>query len=217
MAESKGFFGRMFRGGDKPPEAAETPGTEPTPEPPVPPAPPRQSWLQRLRSGLARSSSALSQSITGVFTKRKLDAETLEELEDILIQADLGVETAAAITDALRAGRFDKEITEEEIKAVLAAEVEKALTPVARPLDDRSRPQAACHPRGRRQRHRQDHDHRQARRQAARRGQVGGARRRRHLPRRRHRAAQDLGRAHRRGGRRPRNRRRRRRPRLRCA
>ena len=96
---------------------------------------PRRSWFQRLRDGLSRSSSALGEGITSVFRKRKLDAETLEDLEELLIQADLGADTALTITERLAEGRFDKEISEDEVRAVLAEEIEKVLEPVARPLD----------------------------------------------------------------------------------
>ncbi len=92
-------------------------------------------WFARLRAGLAKSSSRLGQGITSIFTRRKLDDDTLQELEDILIQADLGVETATRITDALAAERYDKTISPEEVRAVLAQEVEKVLTPVAKPLE----------------------------------------------------------------------------------
>jgi fused signal recognition particle receptor len=95
---------------------------------------PRQGWFARLASGLKRSSDQLTGSITSVFTKRKLDAATLDELEDVLIQADLGIETAMAITETLRRDRFDRDVTGEDVRAVLAAEVEKVLGPVARPL-----------------------------------------------------------------------------------
>jgi len=104
-------------------------GTAQTPEPPR-----KLSWFQRLRQGLAKTSTQLAENIAGIFTKRKLDAETLGELEDLLIQADLGVDTAARITTALAKGRHEKEITTEEVRAVLAAEVERVLAPVARPL-----------------------------------------------------------------------------------
>jgi len=92
------------------------------------------SWFQRLRTGLAKTSSRLSEGITAIFTKRKLDAATLEDLEDLLIQADLGVETATAITDAIGKGRFEKGISADEVKEILATEVERVLVPVARPL-----------------------------------------------------------------------------------
>ena len=95
---------------------------------------PRGSWWTRLREGMRRTSSALGTGITDLFFKRKLDRAALEDLEDILIQADLGVETATRIVEAVGQGRFDREVPPEEIKAVLAAEVEKTLAPVAHPL-----------------------------------------------------------------------------------
>ena len=94
----------------------------------------RQSWFSRLTSGLKRSSDSLTTSITSVFTKRKLDAAMLDELEDILIQADLGLETAVSITETLRRDRFDRDVSDSDVRAVLAAEVEKVLGAVARPL-----------------------------------------------------------------------------------
>jgi fused signal recognition particle receptor len=92
------------------------------------------SWWQRLTDGMRRTSSSLSDSVTGLFTKRKLDAATLEELEDALVQADLGVPTAMRITEAISAGRYNKEISPQEVKSILAGEVEKTLQPVAQPL-----------------------------------------------------------------------------------
>ena len=107
-----------------------------TPAQPVPQAAPKKlGWWQKLKSGLSRTSSALGSGISAIFTKRKLDDDTLDELEDILIQADLGLATATRITDALRRDRFDKEITDAEVRTVLAAEVKKVLEPVAKPLD----------------------------------------------------------------------------------
>jgi fused signal recognition particle receptor len=93
------------------------------------------SWFQRLKSGLSRSSRELSDSITGIFTKRKLDEETLQDLEDVLIRADLGLETAMRITDTLSSGRYGKEVSGQEVRAVMAAEIEKVLGPVAKPLE----------------------------------------------------------------------------------
>lgn len=124
-------------------EAQATPAPQPTAfiplDPPVvvevPVEAPRLGWFARLASGLKRSSDQLSGSITSVFTKRKLDAATLDELEDVLIQADLGIETATAITETLRRDRFDRDVSGEDVRAVLAAEVEKVLGPVARPLE----------------------------------------------------------------------------------
>lgn len=97
-------------------------------------AAPKKSWFQRLKSGLARSSSSITKGIADLVTKRKLDDDALEELEDILIQADLGVTTACAITERLADERFGKEVSSEEIRSVLAEEVTKVLEPVAKPL-----------------------------------------------------------------------------------
>jgi len=96
--------------------------------------PKKQGWFQRLKAGLTKTSAKLAEDISGIFTKRKLDADSLQELEDLLIQADLGVETAMRITEALAKGRYNKEIAPDEVRAVLAAEVERVLAPVARPL-----------------------------------------------------------------------------------
>ena len=94
----------------------------------------KASWWQKLKSGLSRTASTVSEGITGLFTKRKLDDETLEELEDLLIQADLGIDVAARISAAVGKGRYDKEIEPSEVKAILAEEVAKVLAPVAMPL-----------------------------------------------------------------------------------
>ena len=94
----------------------------------------KPSWFQRLKAGLTKTSSRLTEGIASVFTKRKLDADMLQELEDLLIQADLGVETSMRITEAVAKGRYDKGVSPEDVKAVLAAEVAKVLAPVAQPL-----------------------------------------------------------------------------------
>jgi fused signal recognition particle receptor len=94
----------------------------------------KQSWWQRLKGGLARTSSSISGAITDLVSKRKLDRAMLDEIEEVLIRADLGVETAAKIADAVGEGRYDKTIDADEVKAIVAAEVEKVLTPVAKPL-----------------------------------------------------------------------------------
>ena len=111
------------------PAAAETANTETAKTETA-----KTGWFQRLRSGLSKSSTAITSGITGIFTQAKLDDATLEELEDVLIQADLGVETATAISAALAKDRYDKTISDEEVRKVLAEEVEKVLTPVAMPI-----------------------------------------------------------------------------------
>ena len=93
------------------------------------------SWFERLRSGLSRSSQQLGDSIGGIFTKRKLDEDTLQELEDVLIQADLGLETAMRITDSLSSGRYGKDISTDEVRRIMRSEIEKVLVPVAKPLE----------------------------------------------------------------------------------
>ncbi len=94
----------------------------------------KKGWFKRLTAGLKKSSTAISSGVTGIFTKRKLDDETLEELEDLLITTDLGVSVAAKLTETLAKDRYDKEISDEEVKQVLAEEVTKILAPVAKPL-----------------------------------------------------------------------------------
>lgn len=114
------------------PEPVEAAEPEPTPETEDQP---KHGWFARLKSGLSKSSSKLTTGIAEVFTKRKLDGAMLEELEDLLIQSDLGVEPAMEITEALRASRYDKDISPEDVRAFLASEIETRLAPVALPLE----------------------------------------------------------------------------------
>lgn len=99
-----------------------------------------EGWWKRLSGGLRRTSSSLGSSITALVTNRPLDPETLDALEDELIRADLGQNLAARIVDALREGRYPQGISPDEVKAVLAGEIEKALTPVAKPLELTAQP-----------------------------------------------------------------------------
>ena len=99
-----------------------------------------KGWWTRLSGGLKRTSSSLGSSITALVTNRPLDPETLDALEDELVRADLGQDLAARIVDALREGRYSQGISPEEVKTVLAGEIEKTLTPVARPLEFTARP-----------------------------------------------------------------------------
>jgi fused signal recognition particle receptor len=96
-----------------------------------------QNWWQRLSAGLQRTSASIGEALTDLVAKRKLDHALIGELEDVLIRADLGLPMAERIAAALAEGRYDKAISPEEVKAVLAQEVEKVLTPVATPLDVR--------------------------------------------------------------------------------
>jgi fused signal recognition particle receptor len=93
-----------------------------------------KSWWQRLTGGLRGTSSSIGTAITDLVSKRKLDPAMIEEIEELLIRADLGVDVAARIASAVGEGRYDKAISSDEVKAILAAEVEKVLVPVAQPL-----------------------------------------------------------------------------------
>ncbi len=161
MTEStkpKGMFGRLFGGKSESelapqPQAGSNRSAEPAhsaalqsdtqpadtvqahaPRPEPAKADKSRGWFQRLTAGLTRTSSKLSEGITGLFMTRKLDGATLHDLEDLLIEADLGVDTAARITDQIAKGRFEKGISVDDVRAVLAAEVTRVLQPVARPL-----------------------------------------------------------------------------------
>ena len=161
-AESKdkaGFLGRLFKvrhaedsfwepkpEADEEADIAPAPAPEPAPvaeiapesaPAPVPEPPPAQksNWWSRLRHGLARSSSSIAQGVADIFTKKKLSADMLEDLEDVLVRADLGVGAATRIAALVGKGRYDKQIAPEEVRAILADEVERVLAPVARPLE----------------------------------------------------------------------------------
>jgi len=88
----------------------------------------------RLKQGLSRSTNALGESLTGLFTKKKLDAQTIAELEEALVKADLGASLSARVASAVARGRYDKEISEKELRSVLSGEIEQLLKPVERPF-----------------------------------------------------------------------------------
>jgi fused signal recognition particle receptor len=94
----------------------------------------KSSWWQRLKSGLTKSTTQLTESITAVFTKRKLDAAALEELEEILIKADLGPAVAAQLVADFSKARFGKDVDEREVREALAGQIAVMLEPVAKPL-----------------------------------------------------------------------------------
>ena len=127
---SKGAFSRLW--GNK------GSGVDPPPEAPtevVADAPAKATgWFGRLRQGLGKSSAKLTDGITGIFTKKKLEAATLDDLEDLLIESDLGIGTAESIIATLRKGRYEKGISPDDVRGVLKSEVERVLAPVARPL-----------------------------------------------------------------------------------
>ena len=118
------------------PAVAETAPAEPEPPPPPPAAEgerPR-GWFSRLSEGLSKSSRSITGSITSIFTKKKLDKATLQDLEDVLLQADLGLPMAERIVREVATGRYDKEIDPEEVKRILAAQVSAVLKPVEVPF-----------------------------------------------------------------------------------
>ena len=94
----------------------------------------KSGWLRRLKDGLSRTSNQLTGAISAALTRRKLDQPTLDALEDALISADLGVATAARLTAKLAADKFDKEISDTEVREALAADITGILAPVAVPF-----------------------------------------------------------------------------------
>jgi fused signal recognition particle receptor len=110
---------------EPPPEAAPPPAPEPAEKP---------GFFTRLKAGLSRSTAKLTEGLTSVFTKRRLDDAALEELEETLIAADLGVAASRRIVEGFRRTRFGREASEEEIKCTLADEIAAILAPVAQPL-----------------------------------------------------------------------------------
>ena len=139
-----GWFARFRRPAAEPTQAPEP---EPPPEPvaeaalaapseePGPEVPETKvGWFRRLRQGLSRSSSKLTDGIAAILTKRRLDDDAIEALEELLIGADLGIKTAAELTANLRRTRFGKDVTDEEVRGALAADIARLLEPVAKPL-----------------------------------------------------------------------------------
>ncbi len=92
-------------------------------------------WFWRLTRGLSKSSTKLTSGISDLLTKKKLDQETLDQLEELLIEADLGPKTAAKIIADFSKDRFGKDISEEEVREALASGIEKILKPVAKPIN----------------------------------------------------------------------------------
>ena len=94
----------------------------------------RRGWFSRLRAGLSKSSTALTDGINQIFTRRRLDAAALDELEELLIASDMGVGVAEEVVQALRRTRFGQEVSPEEVRAALATEVVRLVEPVMKPL-----------------------------------------------------------------------------------
>jgi fused signal recognition particle receptor len=100
----------------------------------------KPGFLAKLKLGLSRSAGALGESLTGIFTRKKLDAQTVAELEEALVRADLGSSLASRVAGAVAKGRYDREISESELRSILAREIAALLKPVERPFTiDRSK------------------------------------------------------------------------------
>lgn len=135
------LLGKLFSGSKEAPSPESTSGedrqngaaSEAT-HPETSNAAKKAGWFSKLTSGLAKTSSKLSAGLTDLFTKSKLDAATLDELEDLLIQADLGVETAVHIREQIGKNRFESGLTPDAVREIVAREVETILQPVAKPL-----------------------------------------------------------------------------------
>jgi fused signal recognition particle receptor len=93
-------------------------------------APPPPTFFERLKEGLARSTAGLSDNIAGIFTKRKLDAQSIAELEEALIKADMGIALAQRLSRAVGEGRFGAEISDFDVREILRREIAAVLQPV---------------------------------------------------------------------------------------
>ena len=118
-----------------PPAPAARPVAQQRAEAAPPPAPVPKSWLSKLARGLSKSSGKITQGIGDLLTKRKLDQDMLDQLEELLIAADLGPRTAARLVAEFGKDRFGKDISGAEIAEALAASIARILEPVAVPLD----------------------------------------------------------------------------------
>ena len=92
-------------------------------------------WISRLKTGLRRSSERLSSGIAGIFKSGRIDQESIDALEELLITADLGPATAAALAQRLKGRRFDGEVTAAAVRSALSDDIAALLEPVAKPLD----------------------------------------------------------------------------------
>jgi len=93
------------------------------------------SWFERMRLGFRKTSDRLGDNLTGLIAKSALDAATLDGIEEALVASDLGPRTAAKVRARLAEERFERGLTEEAVRAVVAQELEKILAPVAEPLE----------------------------------------------------------------------------------
>ena len=94
----------------------------------------KKGWFKRLKEGLSKSTTKISTGITTLITHRKLDQATLDDLEELLISSDLGVETSAQLIQTLSKKKFGQDVTDEEIKTIFAEQIAGILEPAAQAL-----------------------------------------------------------------------------------
>lgn len=124
----------MFWRKDKKEEPVDVVPAAPVPEPAREGDRPGETWVSRMGWGLSKSSAKLGQGLSDLITKKKLDQDTLNNLEEVLITADLGPQTAAKVIADFSKDRFGKDLDEHEIRVALSASIAKILEPVAKPL-----------------------------------------------------------------------------------
>ena len=95
----------------------------------------KSTWFQKLKNSLTKSSTVISEGITNIISSRKLDDEILQELEELLIKADLGVDNSISIIENLKKEKFNKDVETDEIKNFLADQIELKLEGSYSPLD----------------------------------------------------------------------------------
>ena len=99
------------------------------------------SWWKKLKDGLKKSSSKISDQLHTVFVKKKLDEDTLDELEESMILSDFGVQVSANIRKALHKEKFNKDVDEQELRIWLAKYVEDIIKPHIHPIEIVKKPQ----------------------------------------------------------------------------
>lgn len=91
-------------------------------------------WFKKLSTGLSKTSGKIGHGLSGLVGKKRLDSETIELLTELLISADLGVQTSEEIVNTLQKNIHNRDITLEEIKHLLVTDIAERLTPYAVPL-----------------------------------------------------------------------------------
>lgn len=95
----------------------------------------KKSWFSKLKEGFKKSSTQLATGITDLITKKKLDAQTLEELEELLIQSDMGLPTAQGIIEELSSKRFNQTLSTDEVNDFLSSAIATRMENFAKPLE----------------------------------------------------------------------------------